>query len=136
MILLASGDLLGASRTESWLRQMLAAIFATLPPEKIHILHLLLRKAGHLAAYALLGWLSFRSARGPMPAVAAWNRRAVVLALGLCFATALFDELHQVFTETRSGSPWDVALDMTGALLALAVIRIAGRRKEKAAATS
>lgn len=136
LILLASSDSLGAPRTESWLRRILAAIFTTLPPEKLHILHILLRKAGHLAAYAVLGWLSYRSARGPFPAAPHWSRRAAVYALGFSLATAILDELHQVLTETRSGSAWDVALDMAGVLLAFAVIRVASRRKSKAVATS
>ena len=135
LILLASSDSLGAPRTESWLRKILVALFGALPERTLDLIHILLRKAGHLAAYAILGWLSYRSARGPMlPAATGWSRRAAVYALGFSLATAILDELHQVLTETRSGSAWDVALDMAGVLLALVVIRIASRRKAKAAA--
>ncbi len=136
LILLASSDSLGAPRTESWLRQILAAIFGALPAGKLDLLHILLRKTGHLVAYAVLGGLSYRSARSPMPAMSWWSRRAAIYALGFSLATAVLDELRQLLTETRSGSAWDVALDMAGALLALAVIWIAGRRKSKTAATS
>ena len=135
LILLASSDSLGAPKTEGWLRKILAAIFGALPAEKLHVLHILLRKAGHLVAYAILGGLSYRSARGPMPATSWWSRRAAVYALGFSLATALLDELRQLLTETRSGSAWDVALDMAGALLPLAIIWVASpRQKAKAAA--
>ncbi|MGH8458661.1 MAG: VanZ family protein [Nevskiales bacterium] len=134
LILLASSDSLGAPRTESWLRRILAAIFGALPERTLDLIHILLRKAGHLAAYAILAWLSYRSARGPVAPATIWSRRAAVYALGFSLITAAFDELRQLLTETRSGSAWDVALDMAGALLALGIIRMVAKRKATPAA--
>ncbi len=136
LILLASSDPLGAPQTEGWLRMILAALFGALPERTLDLVHIVLRKAGHVAAYAVLGWLSYRSARGPLLATPEWNRRAAVFALGFSFVTAALDELHQLLTRTRSGSVWDVALDMVGTLMALALIRWAVKRKPVASAAS
>jgi len=141
MILVASSDWLGAPQTEGWLRKILVALFGPIPVAKLHALHLLARKAGHVAAYAILSWLSYRSARGPRPAAPdapapckPWKLRAASCALGFSLLTAALDETRQVFTRTRSGSLQDVALDMAGALLALLLIWILSKRKRKAGA--
>ncbi len=134
MILAASSDWLGAQQTESWLRRILAALFGPVAAAKLHSLHLLARKAGHLVAYAILSCLSYRSALGPRPAMPGWSLRAALYALGFSFVTAALDELHQLLTRTRSGSVSDVALDMAGALVALGWICMADRRKTRARA--
>ena len=37
-------------------------------------------------------------------------------------AVATADESHQALSQARTGSPWDVALDLGGAALALALL--------------
>ena len=63
-----------------------------------------LRKAAHLAEYAILGALLFRAVRRE-PA-------AIVLAS----AYAATDELHQAFVPGRQGAPLDWLLDTAGAI--------------------
>jgi len=94
-----------------------------------------------VAAYAILSWLSYRSARGPQPAAPdapapwkPWQLRAASCALGFSLLTAALDEIRQAFTRTRSGSLQDVALDMAGALLALLLIWIVARQRVKVVA--
>lgn len=69
-----------------------------------------LRKAGHMAVFAILWAL----ARRPMG-----DRR------GLAFTVlyAMSDEWHQTFTPGRSGLWSDVLIDAAGALLALTFVR-------------
>ena len=136
MILVASSDWLAASETEGLLRRILTALFGSIPDARFHLIHFVARKSGHAVAYAILTWLAYRSARGPAPAAPAWSWRPLLCALGFSFVTACLDEAHQVFTQARTGSAWDVALDMSGVLLALAVIWVASKRKAKAAAES
>jgi VanZ family protein len=62
----------------------------------------LLRKAAHLAEYAVLGGLLYR----------ALGREPFALAVGIAYAAT--DELHQYFVRGRHASPVDVAIDALG----------------------
>jgi VanZ family protein len=87
---------------------------------------LLLRKAGHAAAYATLA-LSWAWALG---------RERLALALALSVAYAALDELHQSWVPTRHGSALDVAIDAAGALLGLLALRRWSRRERVPARAS
>ncbi|MGH9601555.1 MAG: VanZ family protein [Terriglobales bacterium] len=138
LILIASNDWLSANQTEGWLRRIIIALFGPVPVAKLHALHVLARKAGHVFSYAVLAWLSYRSARASLQDAtlpnAAWRFRAGLYGLGFSLVTASLDEAHQAFTQTRTGSVWDIALDMAGSLAALALIWLASKRKRWAAA--
>lgn len=105
VILLASSDAFSTSNTQSWFRSLLDR---DLP----YLLHIAARKVGHLLAYAILGALAFRASRVDFrtPAFAAMVVAAIV---------ALTDEGHQSVTTMRSGSPWDVLIDLAGAWIAV-----------------
>ena len=62
----------------------------------------ILRKAAHLAEYAVLGGLLYR----------ALGREPLALAVGIAYAAT--DELHQYFVRGRHASPVDVAIDAVG----------------------
>ena len=62
----------------------------------------ILRKAAHVAEYAVLGGLLYR----------ALGREPLALAAGIAYAAT--DELHQSFVRGRHGSPVDVAIDAVG----------------------
>jgi hypothetical protein len=79
---------------------------------------LVLRKCAHMAVFGLLGAgclraLAFHGLRG---------RTALLGAAALAIAYSISDEFHQTFVTGRSGSPIDVAIDVVGIALALAVI--------------
>lgn len=109
VILSASNDRFSSANSQSWLERLLGRDV----PE---IANIAVRKAGHLAAYGLLGALAARA-----------DRRMVV-ALGIAFVVAVIDETNQAMTITRSGSPWDVLLDLFGAGLAITgFLAVSGR---------
>ena len=67
---------------------------------------------GHFGNYAFLYVLWFRAVQGSL----GWRPgRAFLSSLGLCLALALLDEGHQAMFASRTGSLWDVALDLGGA---------------------
>ena len=70
-----------------------------------------LRKAGHMTEFAILGALLFRALGRELPAFAA----------GVAYAVT--DEVHQHFVEGRHASPLDVALDAIGVALGILLIR-------------
>ncbi|HEU4438907.1 MAG TPA: VanZ family protein [Methylomirabilota bacterium] len=110
-----SGAGFSAASTASLLEPWLRAILPGATPEQIAALHWLLRKAGHVAEYAVLALLWSRAiggARGRTP----WRRPLLLAAL-----TAGLDEAHQATTHVREGSLADVLLDTVAAAAALRV---------------
>lgn len=90
--------------------------FLGLGPQHVDLAHFLIRKGAHVVEYAGLGFLSFRAARLSLP-----GARAAGAALLLCLAVATLDEANQARLETRTGSPWDVGLDLAGGVLGVAM---------------
>lgn len=78
---------------------------------------LVIRKAAHMAEYAVLMILLLRT-RIPV-----W----AALALGLLYSIS--DEWHQTHVEGREGRPRDVAFDAIGLALGLVVARSVARRR-------
>jgi VanZ family protein len=87
----------------------------------------LIKKGGHMAAYALLAILWFRALESSMSA-----RKAFWLALGLAFLYAISDEYHQTFVPGRNGTGQDVLIDTVGAWMGLWGWRRAGRGDKNA----
>lgn len=106
----------GADRMSSW--------FSWLPTETMGTAVLIVRKCVHATFYPLLA-LSILPAlgrvRSDVRANAPW-------ALALTAVFAGFDEVRQAGIPGRTGSAWDVLLDLTATAIVLAlVIRRAGR---------
>ena len=79
---------------------------------------LVLRKLAHMTVFGLLAaacvrGLTFHGITG---------RAALAGAATLALAYAISDEFHQTFVTGRSGSPIDVAIDLVGIVVALALL--------------
>jgi VanZ family protein len=82
----------------------------------------IVRKCAHFSTYAILSWLLFRAIRGNSPEKAHRHVLWMLVALGIAFAAASADEIHQIFVSGRTPAWRDVALDMTGAVFAQLMI--------------
>jgi VanZ family protein len=109
IILSASNDSFSADETGGLLERLFGR-------EMPHAVNVAVRKAGHLLAYGILGALAFRA-----------NRRLAV-AFGVVLLVAVIDESNQGMTRLRTGSAWDVLLDLAGAALAIIVFPAARAR--------
>jgi len=81
-------------------------------------LDLVLKKAGHAAAYGVLAWLYLRVLRhhsGKRGTPTALR----VASIGLTMTYALSDEYHQTFVPGRNGNLLDVAVDGAGVCVAI-----------------
>lgn len=78
----------------------------------------LVRKAAHLSAYAVLGGLFVWALRSKKLSL----KNTAVFSVILAFAYAITDEVHQVFVPARSGQVSDVLLDTIGAILGVALV--------------
>jgi len=132
VILLAGSDLGSDNSTSRFLGPFLRWLLPDSPKETLDNLYYAIRKGAHVAEYGVLAVLVQSAWRARQPAIP--QRFAAALAWVL--AVAAFDEGRQSFSDQRTGSLGDVALDFSGALLALgltiAYIRtMQGRRRTR-----
>ncbi|HEY0142725.1 MAG TPA: VanZ family protein [Thermoanaerobaculia bacterium] len=106
VILLSSSDSFASTETGGVLARLLGPHVSA---ETLATINFLIRKAAHVVAYGILGALAWRAA----------GRAGVAMLIVLVVATV--DEWHQSTTALRSGSPWDVLLDLAGAAIAISL---------------
>lgn len=112
-ILVFSGEW-GSSKNTLGLVQWLLSWLPGLTPVQVKAIHHCLRKLVHVLAYATLYFLWFRAFQGH----GGYSRgRSFLVALGLCVLFALIDEGHQAMMKARTGTMYDVALDLGGVAL-------------------
>ncbi len=114
-----SGNISG-SITE-WIAQKIVSDFDQMThPEQINMvesMHFYIRKLAHFSIYALLGFLSFLNI-----CQYSVNKKVRTLIPPLfCLLYACSDEFHQLFTDGRSGNPFDVMIDFSGAVLGIII---------------
>jgi len=108
------GDSMSAATTASILRPVVEWFRPDFPPREMYSLLVTIRKVSHAAEYGLLTLLTLR---------ALWigSIRSIVNSLGItCLLVgmlALADEIRQAYSPARTGSGWDVGLDLSGAAL-------------------
>jgi VanZ family protein len=118
MIALESTVMMGAAETSGPLRKLWESLFGAVSEARWDLLHHYIRKTGHFSGYGLVGGLFFRAWYLSMPLQARISRmlRAVIYALLCTLILASSDEYHQSFLPGRTSSPYDVLIDMSGAL--------------------
>lgn len=131
-IFIASSDLFNAANSGGLLRRVLHFVGLELNEPWFHAVQMTVRKAAHLAEYALLAALLWRAFNGvSLGRVRPWPRRLAWRVWSLSVAYAVSDEFHQTFVPSREGHVRDVAIDAAGAALALGLIWWWGRRAHR-----
>jgi VanZ family protein len=95
---------------------LLGFLIPKISSQELSLIHAVIRKAGHVTEYFILGLLLFRSFRGS--SISSWNWRWSFLAIVVVVLWAASDELHQSFLLTRTGSAVDVGIDSAAGILA------------------
>ena len=120
LVLLFTSDRFSASNTAGILARILISIFGPLDEEVLQAANFVSRKAAHLISYAVLSILAYRASRTLHPHIHPWRWHLAGLGLSLIVATV--DEWLQAQRRDRTGDPMDVLIDMTGALMAQALL--------------
>lgn len=107
VILTASNDSFSSDHSAGFLERVLGAFVSA---DVIAALNFLVRKGAHVVSYGILGALAYRA------------EKRIGLAMTIVLAVAVADEWHQSTTALRTGSPWDVALDLFGAAMAISLL--------------
>jgi VanZ family protein len=125
VIMIESTAMFGADNTSRPLRILFEAIFGRVTDAHWKIIHHYIRKSGHFVGYGLIGLAWLRAWWMTLPR--SHFLPDALLALVGTGLIASCDEWHQTFLPNRTGTPWDVLLDCTGAvtmcLLAWAILR-------------
>jgi VanZ family protein len=116
VILAMSSSAMSAEKTSGVLNPLLTWLLPWLRLDELQVIHILVRKIGHVTEYGVLALLwrrAFVRSGVLRPAAGGWA------ALAVSVACAAVDETHQAFVASRTGSAADVLLDALGALAAI-----------------
>ena len=122
VIMLESTEMFGADHTSGPLRRLFEAVFGHIRDARWEIIHHYVRKSGHFVGYGFIGLAWLR----------AWwftltHSRFLTDAMLALLGTALIascDEWHQSYLPNRTGTPFDVLLDCTGAITLQLIVYI------------
>ncbi len=120
MIFYLSSDSGAMSETSRFIRPLLQFIFPSASFETIEIYHGYIRKAAHLVEYAILTLFTIRALAASSNVKLRDLRYVLPVALAATVAT--IDEVNQSFSLSRTGSGWDVVLDVTGSVIMSALL--------------
>ena len=136
LIVLESTATMSANNTSRFLYPLWVRLFGPMTPEHWAEVHHLIRKTGHFVGYGMVSLTFFYSWRQTLYRMALrhWNlwRRASVAAVLCTLLIAILDEYHQSFLASRTSSPIDVCIDLSGAIAAqlflLLALQLVSRR--------
>jgi VanZ family protein len=121
VVIIGLGSGIGAANeTSRILRPLLEFLFPDALPETLSMYHGYIRKFAHFAEYAVLAFLAYRAFKP-------W--RAFLFSFLLVALVAIADETNQSFINTRTASPYDVLLDISGGVAVLFPIWLVSRRQ-------
>jgi VanZ family protein len=104
----------GSDNTSHPLRVIFEALFGRVSDARWEAIHHLARKSGHFVGYGLIGLAWLRAWWMTLPR-SHFLPDALLALLGTALV-ASWDEWHQTYLPNRTGTPWDVLLDCSGAI--------------------
>jgi VanZ family protein len=108
----------GPSFTGRVLAGALSLVHLTVSPPRFEVLHLCVRKAAHLAEYAIFAFLLGESSEEPpFP----WHQRRLLGCFLILVVYSLTDEYHQSFVPGRTASLTDCGIDSIGGAMGILV---------------
>ncbi len=111
-----STESFSSQNTFSLVKTVIRFLSPNISSHDLRLIHAVIRKAGHVIEYFMLGLLLFRAFRGGSTGL--WKWRWSLFALIGVVLWAMSDEWHQSFVPTRAASVVDVGIDTAGGILA------------------
>jgi VanZ family protein len=128
LIFVASTEALSAEQTSRFLVPFLRWLDPQISSATIATIHIAVRKAAHLAEYAILAILLWRAVRRGTNLRVKMSTMFIA-AWFMCGVFAVSDEFHQSFVTSRTASPHDVFVDIIGATIGLVSYLVLSRRR-------
>jgi VanZ family protein len=114
VIALESTTIFSAQNTTGPLRALYQWFVGPVSNAEWAPIHMMIRKTGHFTGYGLLALMWLRAWWITLPK-SVFLTDALLALLGTAM-TASADEVHQMFLPGRTGSPWDILIDCSGAI--------------------
>jgi len=116
------------SQTSRFIRPLLEFLFPGATPVELSTYHGYIRKLGHFTGYGILGALTARAFSSS--SLTLLSRYWIPASLAIVLLVASMDEWNQSFSSLRTGTIYDVFIDLAGGTTALLIGYFAiGRRK-------
>ncbi len=100
------------SNTSRFIRPLLEFLFPNAPEETLIVYHGFIRKLAHLFEYSILAFWASRAFRSS--SIKFLQKIWFVISLFLVFFVASIDEYNQSFNALRTGSIYDILIDVLG----------------------
>ena len=126
-IFVGSTDVMSSEHTSRFLIPFLRWLIPDLSDPTAGTIQLCIRKCAHLLEYAILSVLLLRAFRQNHMQM----RGAFVSAFVGAVLYAVLDEFHQSFVQSRTASPYDVGIDILGALTGMIIYWLLFVRSEQ-----
>jgi len=118
------------AETSRFIGPLLKFLFPATPEETLQIYHGYIRKTAHFSEYAVLAFLALRAfSRSSAEAL---QKLRYILPIVLVAAIAMLDEFNQSFEATRTGSAWDVLIDIAGGVTIVLILWLLKRSRHNA----
>ena len=114
VIAIESQEFMGSDFTSGPLRWLYEGLLGHVSNARWEIIHHYIRKSGHFLGYGFIGLAWLRAWWFTLPR-SRFSYDALLALLGTALIASC-DEWHQTFLPNRTGTPWDVLLDCTGAI--------------------
>jgi VanZ family protein len=105
------------SETSRFIRPLLKFLFPDAPESTLAFYHGLIRKSAHFVEYGVLAFLAVRAFSAS--SIRSLKSGRFRFAIALVVLIAASDEFHQSFEPSRTGSPLDILIDVSGGLAIL-----------------
>ncbi len=119
-------DAYSLQRTSRFMQPLIHWLFGDVDAVTRYKIYLLVRKSAHFSEYAVLALLSFRAALLTAASARLWT--ACWVALFFVATLAAADEFRQAYSAVRTGSPYDVLIDIAGGFVGLLGVLVISRR--------
>ena len=123
-------DVYSLQKTSHFLQPLIHLLFGDVDPATRYKIYLFIRKSAHFFEYAVLALLAFRAALLTAASARLWT--ACWVALFFVATLAAADEIRQGYSAVRTGSPYDVLIDIAGGLVGLLGVLVISRRMRSA----
>ncbi|MGA3047354.1 MAG: VanZ family protein [Terracidiphilus sp.] len=120
IIAIESQEFMGADHTSGPFRWLFQAIFGSVGDTSWDVIHHYIRKSGHFFFYGFMGLAWLRAWWFTLPQ-SHFLPDALLGLLGTALVASC-DEWHQSYLPNRTGTPWDVLLDCSGAIVLQIVV--------------
>ncbi len=130
VIFTGSSDAKSYEHSSLLVEPLLHWLFPHMTQAHVEQIHHLIRKGAHLAEYAVLALLLWRTLHARKGRLAAWSWPKVGGTLLLVFLYAATDEFHQIFVPTRTPRVSDVLIDTAGGAIGLLALFIIHRLRK------